>query len=397
MRLESIYFLIAVTGWVAGFWLFAGRYEQAVWCAWVLFPAAVCNGRRVFGLWRGLARGTRGWWVLFWAMIAWQFLVTGLRGGSWWAGAGGGKDVLLVFALVSGLALAGRDGRATGLLWKAVFAAGSAAVLVSLFAFYSETRIHEERFRLCWRWREGFDAVTTGILAGMALVVGLVSGEREPRGWKWCVGAALVVLGFGLAASESRGALLATGAGAVWWLSGNFRLWRRLGWPLAGFAAYWALAGFAGRGGGGFIERGSSGRFDIYGSYLSQMAGADWLVGKGAVKMLSEPVLGWLVHHPHSAYLGQLTGYGIVGLLLMLAVLAWGFLKTRRSPESAILAFGLVTLLFDGGMVFTMFSTARWEALVVMVPLALGMAAAGAELSPHHRSDTRGARAILAK
>lgn len=365
-----------MTGWVAGFWLFKGRNEQAAWCVWILFPVAVWNGRRVLDLWRGVSREARGWWVLFWSLIGWQFLVTGLRGGNWWAGAGAGRDVLLVFALVSGLVMVGRDGQGRSLLWKVVFVAGAIAVLVSLIVFYSEIRLHEERFRLCWRRWPGFDAVTTGIFTGMALMVGLATGESGPRWWTRCVCAALAVLGFGLAASESRGPLLAVGAGAVWWLSGNVRSWRRLGWPLAGFAAYWVLVG---QGGGGLIERGSSGRFDIYQTYLSQMSGADWLVGRGEVWMLPESVLGWRVHHPHNAYLGQLVGYGMVALLLLLAMLAWGFLKMRRSPESAILAFGLVTLLFDGGMVFSMISTARWEALVVMVPLVLGVAARGAK------------------
>lgn len=377
MNLAPLFYWIAVTGWVAGFWLFKGRYEQASWCLWMLLPVAVWNGRRVLDLWTGVARESGGWWLLLGSLIGWQFLVTGLRGGNWWAGAGAGRDVLLVFALVSGLAMVGRDGQGRTLLWKIVLAVGSVAVLVSLIAFYSEIGIHEERFRLCWRWWPGFDAVTTGIFAGMALMIGLVTGESGPRWWRTCVCAALALLGFGLAASESRGPLLAVGAGAVWWLSGNVRSWRRLGWPLAGFAAYWALVGFAEQGGGGLIERGASGRFDIYQSYLSQMAGADWLVGKGRVRMLPESVLGWRVHHSHNAYLGQLAGFGMVGLLLMLGTLAWGFLKMRRSPESAILVFGLVTLLFDGGMVFSMFSTARWEALVVMVPLVLGVAAAG--------------------
>lgn len=382
-----------MTGWVAGFWLFAGRYEQAAWCAWVLFPAAVWNGRRVFNLWREVQGGTRGWWLLLGALIGWQFLITGLRGGEWWAGAGAGKDALLLCALVSGLVLAGRDEQSRYLLWRVALAAGSGAVLVSLIVFYSEIGIDEERFRLCWRGWPGFNAVTTGILAGMAMMVGIATGENGTRGWKVCACAALVVLGFGLAASESRGPLLAVGAGVAWWLSGNARLWRRLSWPLAGFLAYWVLVMFADQEGVGLIERGSSGRLGIYQTYLSQMAAVDWWVGRGRVWMLPEFVLGWRVHHPHNAYLGQLVGYGLIGFLLMLATLAWGFLRMRRSPESAILVFGLITLLFDGGRVFSVTSIARWEVLVVMVPLVLGIAGTstrrGASLTPQPVSPVR--------
>ena len=368
---------IAVTGWVAGYWLFKGHHEQALWFLWVLLPVSLWNGRRFWDLWRVVPQEWRGWWVLFWSLIVWQFAVTGFRAGHWWNEPGAGKDTLMTFVLASGLVIVGRNDQARSWMWKGVFAAGSAAVLASLLTFYTEIQINEERFRLCWRRWPGFDAVTTGIFTGMALMVGLITGENASRWWKPCFCAALALLGCGLAASESRGALLAVMAGAVWWLLKNIRSWRRLAWPLIGFAAYWFFTGFTDRGRSGLVERGSSGRFDIYHSYLSQMEGSDWVVGKGQVWMLPESVLGWLVHHPHNAYLGQLAGYGIIGLMIMLVALAWGFIKIRKAPESTILVFGLITLLFDGGMVFSMYSTARWEALVVMVPLMIGVAAEG--------------------
>ena len=271
----------------------------------------------------------------------------------------------------------GRDDKFRRGLWNGVFAAGSIAVLLSLFVFYSKIGMNEERFRLCWRGLPGFDAVTTGIFTGMALMIGLM-GASESRWWRAFVMAALALLGFGLAASESRGALLAVSAGIAWWLLKNHRSWSKLVWPIFGFAAYWILVGFVGQGRSGLVERGSSGRFEIYPSYLSQITGDDWIFGKGRIWMLPDSVLGWLVHHPHNAYLGQLAGYGIIGLGLMLAILSWAFVKLRGSPEAAILVFGMVTLLFDGGMVFSMYSTARWEALVVLVPLVLGVAARGA-------------------
>ncbi len=328
-------------------------------------------------MWLGIPRASRGWWVLFWSLIVWQFLVTGFRTANWWNKSGAGKDALLIFALVSGLAMIGRDDNYRNALWKSVYVAGSVGVLLSLFAFYSETEMNEERFRICWRGRPGFDAVTTGIFVGMALMIGLI-GLGDSRWWNAFVCAALAWLGFGLAASESRGALLAVIAGISWWLLKNYRRWSKLVWPLFGFATYWILVAFWGQGRSGLVERGSSGRIDIYLSYLSQIKGSDWIIGKGHIWMLPESVLGWLVHHPHNAYLGQLAGYGIIGLVLMLATLSWGFNKLHKSKESAILIFGLVTLLFDGGMVFSMFSTARWEALVVMIPLVLGVAAEGA-------------------
>lgn len=284
-------------------------------------------------------------------------------------------DALMIFALVSGLALVARKETSRSGLWKGVLVVGLLSVVPSLLVFYAQVPIHEERFRLCWRFWPGFDPVTTGIFIGMALIAGLVSGEGGHRWWKPCVGTALTVLGFGLAASESRGPFLAVVVGAVWWLSLNPRSWHRLIWPICGFTAYWILVLCAGHESSGLIERGFSGRLAVYQTYLPRIVGfADWTAGKGEIQMLPKSLLGWLVHHPHNAYLGQLTGYGIIGLLGMVATLIWGFLKMRHSPESAILVFGLVTLVFDGGMVFSLFAVARWEVLVVMVPLVVGVA-----------------------
>ena len=109
MRVAPLLLWIAVTGWVAGYWLFKGRYEQASWCLWVLMPVSLWNGRRILDLWRGVPREWRGWWILFLSLIVWQFLATGFRAGHWWNESGAGKDSLLLFALVSGLAMIGRD------------------------------------------------------------------------------------------------------------------------------------------------------------------------------------------------------------------------------------------------------------------------------------------------
>ena len=342
-------------------------------------PVLLWNGRLVLDQWFQGSQETKTWWSLFWTLIAWQFLITGIRAGNWWAGPGAGKDALMTFAVVSGLTIVGRNDKSRSWLWRGVFAIGSLGILASLIVFYSQLGIDEERFRLCWRTWPGFNAVTTGILAGMALMVGLIIGDVR-QGWmKQCVGAALAVLGFGLAASESRGPLLAVVAGVVWWLLMHRDSWRRLVWPVTGFIAYWILVGVVGQESSGLIARGPAGRLDIYQTYLSRIGGMDWIFGKGEIVMLPESVLGWLVHHPHNAYLGQLTGYGMIGLLMMLATLTWGFLKMRQTAESSILVFGLVTLLFDGGMVFSLFAIARWEVLVVLVPLVLGVAGSGSK------------------
>lgn len=377
LKRAELFLCIAVTGWVASFWLCKGPREQVAWFNWFFLPALLWNGGRVLALWRSWSYESKRWWILFGALIVWQFLITGFRGGNWWKGSGAGKDAWMIFCMVSGLSLVGCNEKSRSWLWSGVFVLGGMCILLSLFVFYSQVALDEERFRLCWRQWPGFDAVTTGIFTGMALMAGLISGNGGHRWWNPCRSSLLAVLGFGLAASESRGALLAVTAGAIWWLTLHFRSWHRLSWPVGGFAVYWLLVQFAGLESSGLIERGSSGRLDIYQTYLSQIKGIDWLIGKGVVHMLPESVLGWLVYHPHNAYLGQLTGYGMIGLVWMLATLVWGWLTMRHSPESAILIFGLVTILFDGGVVFSLFSIARWEVLVVMVPLVMGVAGSG--------------------
>lgn len=367
--------LVAVTGWVTGFWWCSGRWEQTLWFSWILVPVLLWNVRPLLALWMEWAEGWRSWWFLFWAVVEWQFWVTGFRGESWWSAPGAGKDALMMMGLVSGLVLAGRHAEARYWLWRMVLVAATMAVLLSLIFFYSRIPLDGERFRLCWRGWPGFNAVTTGLLAGLGLMAGLDGRHRERSIKSLLHWAALVVLGFGLAASESRGALLATAAGSAWWLLSHHREWRRLAWPLFGFSAYWFLVAFAPEESSGLVERGSSGRLEIYAAYLSGMSGWDWLIGQGQVRQLPEEVLGWHVHHPHNAYLGQLSGYGLIGLGLLLATLGSGFLRMRHTREASLLVFGLVATLFDGGMSFSLLAIARWEVLVVLVPLVLGVVA----------------------
>jgi O-antigen ligase len=193
--------------------------------------------------------------------------------------------------------------------------------------------------------------------------------------WLWRVG--LLVLGFALAASESRGALLASMGGLAAYLVATRRVSdfaRRMVFPMMGFLVYWMGASALGAESSTLIERGSSGRFAIYQHYLADFSGWDWLLGKGEVPMLPEAEMGWVVHHPHSAYLGQLVGYGLPAALALLAILGWGLWKLRDREEFSLYAFGLTAVLFDGGLIFSALSLARWEVLVVAVPLVMGLA-----------------------
>jgi hypothetical protein len=369
---------VALMGWVTGFWWCRGRWEHNLWLQWLVLPAFACNGDRIWELWqRWLADFSLRWLALF-SLIEWQFWLTGFRAGDWWGSAGSGKDFALLVVLISSLVLLAEDERARKQLWQVVFGIGALAVFVSLLLFYQDYTLSEERFRLVWRYAPGFNAVTTGLLAGFALVVGFCGATPKVVWQRWLWRVALLVMGFALAASESRGALLASLGGLMAYFVVNRcgrDLSRRVAFPALGFFLYWMGVSFVSEESGALIERGSAGRFAIYETYLSKLSGSDWFFGKGVVPMLPEAEMGWLVHHTHCAYLGQLVAYGLPALLGLVAILGWGLWKLRNRDELPLYVFGLIAVLFDGGMIFSVLSLARWEVLVVAVPLVVGLAA----------------------
>lgn len=377
--------------WVTGFWWCRGRWEQGILLQWVVLPAFALNADHVWAIWKewfgGGIRRHLLWWGLF-SLIEWQFWVTGFRTGDWWGGAGSGKDFASLIILMTSLVLLARSPSARNRLWLSVLAVALFAIGVSFFQFYQQYGISEQRFRLVWRYREGFNAVTTGILVGFALVASWGPWARLRRMSPWVRHIGLLFLGVALAATESRGALLAVLVGG----GGHFLQGVLLGKsafklrlvpvstlqnlivPSLGFAAYWLLALRLGRAeGSDLVNRGSAGRLDVYRAYLGELSGWDWFFGKGEVPSLPAEQLGWLVHHPHSAYLGQLVGSGLVGAIGLLAFIGGVLWAIRRRPELPLVLFGLAACLFDGGQIFSVFSIARWEVLVVLVPLVVAL------------------------
>ncbi|MBK1833621.1 hypothetical protein [Roseibacillus ishigakijimensis] len=374
---------IALLGWVTGYWWCRGRWEHDLWLQWVLLPAFACNADRVWALWQEWYRGgwrENGCLLVLLGLLEWQFWITGIRGGDWWGGPGSGRDFVLALILLTSFALFQREPGALRRLGCAVIFVATLAIACSLVLFYLDYGFSEQRFRLVWRYEPGFNAVTTGLLAGYALVVTALVPWGENGFLRGAKALALLTLSFALSATESRGALLAgLAAGCAALGRGPLHPLREravvTGPTLilmgGGFFFYWALAAAAGQSEGEMVARGSAGRLTIYETYLSQLKGWDWWVGQGTVGQLPPEILGWLVHHPHNAYLGQLVGYGLPASLVfggLLLVVGWRHCRAREWP---LFIFGLTACLFDGGQILSLFTLARWETLLVFLPLML--------------------------
>ena len=199
----------------------------------------------------------------------------------------------------------------------------------------------------------------------------------------------LAVLVFGMLASQSRGPALGFGAAVGILLFFERRACLSAGITIVAAAGGYFLAllwsGMAADGIApgviepGAIERGITGRGAIYQWFLERLSGMELLVGWGfgTGSAIPEEELGWFVHHPHSSYLTQLVLGGVLGLGLLLVVLGWSLREAWRegtrgqSLWMALLACGLVSLLFDGAEMFTLHSAPRLELLLVVVPACL--------------------------
>lgn len=368
---------VALGLWLAGFWVAQDGWYHRRALAW-LVPFLLLGADRLVAS----ALSVRWLWAVA-VLLAWQALSQS------WAEpplveAGGAGDAVAVLLLGAALVAVGRRKPFGVWIIGGLAVLGAGVVVYSLGAFYGGPAhaLASDRFRnvLVYRDLGGLNPVLTGMLCASGAVAAAWFTLRNNGGIgkiPWSL--ALAVLVFGMMASQSRGPALGFGAGLGILLFFERRACLSAGITIIAVVGGYFLAvlwsGVPPR----LIERGSTGRGAIYQWFLERLSGTDLLVGRGfgTVSEIPAGELGWFVHHPHSSYLTQLVLGGLLGLGLLLMVLGWSLREAWREGNreqslwAALLACGLVSLLFDGAEMFTLHSVPRLELLLVVVPACL--------------------------
>ena len=361
--------------WLAGFWVAQDGWHHRR-ALILLVPILLLGGDRMLVA----ARTVRWLWVVA-LLVGWQAL-SRIWAESPLGHAGGPGDSVAVVLLGVALVAVGRRGVLGEQITGGLAVLGAAVTAYSLWVFYGDPThdLASDRVRNVLVYSEGLNPVLTGMLCSSAAVAAGWFALRS-SGWKtgllWT--AVLVVLVFGLMASQSRGAMLGfvVGFGAL--LLFEWRSCHIAVVPMALSVAVYFIAVQGGNAASELIERGSTGRHAIYQWFLERLSGLEVLMGRGfgTLSEIPEEELGWLVHHPHSSYLTQLVLGGLVGTGLLLLVLFWSIRDSLRlgglgqSLWAPLLACGLGSLLFDGAEIFSLHSVPRLEFLLVVVPACL--------------------------
>lgn len=293
-----------------------------------------------------------------------------------------GVDLLGVGLLATAIFFVGTQVRLSAILLP-VLVVAAFCTLESLLTYYSSHAL-ASRFWFPFIYKSGLNPVLTGFICGFSVLLAghqvAVEAQGPRRTW---FKAALVITLLGLLATQSRGPWLACVVGWMAFLVfGRRRMMASTLIVVVTALSYFVVLQVASQSwaSNSIVSRGATGRFDIYRSYFERMEPIHWWVGKGwgSTSSLPEDVLGWLVHHPHSAYMTQFYLTGGLGLVLLLCILLQGLLngiavyqRENNYLGLALLASGAAAVLFDGGHIFSLGSVARVEFLLVATPLLL--------------------------
>lgn len=254
----------------------------------------------------------------------------------------------------------------------------------------------------------GLNPVCTGLIFGFAAVwLSALVGNHStslPRRLLW---ATIMLLHFAAFLSGSRGAMLALVCGhAVLFVA---RGWRRgaaaLGVLLITGTIYFTSASLLADTGTRqdkpaaviithhfhkVVERGDNGRLDIYRAGWNAMDNL-WLgTGQWGVRDVwqceLQPLDDRIMSHLHSAFFATFVHGGLIGAVLLLALLACGVRRAWRISVQgdatwlALLAFGCGGLLFDGESLASLTTAPRFEGLLFWLPLTVALARGGVTL-----------------
>ena len=383
---RELLFVAVLTVWLGGFWCCSGAWWHR-WClAWLVLPALLLNFRQV----RAVVREERWLWLaaglLVWQVLSRSWSAEPVVPMGWWL------DAMLVFGLLCGVFVLARGTAGPAWVFPSLAVLAALVALLSLTVFYShpERNLADDRLRNVLIYEHGLNAVLTGLLCAFG---GLIAAWMAARGgpeddakvWRfgWLVVLMLALLG--LLASQSRGPMLMFGVGFVVLAAVE----RHRIVPVAVVSALTAVAysGLLSWASAGkeaamdLIQRGSTGRLDMWAWFFERMSGWDGVFGKGMATspIVPEAEFGWLIRHPHSVYVTQFYLTGFVGTALLLVLLGWGgqaALKLAQAGESlwlALLGGAAVALAFDGAHVFSLFSVGRLEILLLAVPAAMAV------------------------
>ncbi|MGD9417916.1 MAG: O-antigen ligase family protein [Verrucomicrobiota bacterium JB025] len=375
---------LLLTAWLAAFWFLSPTSWHRCLLGLLVISSLLPQRTDL----PGLVKRERWLWLAG-SLLAWQSLSRFWSSGSGFPCAWP-VDSLLVAGLLCSLFFAAGGAGLSRTAVPAVSLVSAAVSLASLLVFYP-LQGHDfaaDRLRNVFFYSHGLNAVPTGFLFAFGALTGLWMVMQSSAGPRklWTSASGLSLLG--LLATQSRGPMLMFAVGLFLLLAAERKkavppLIISVATPVIYFslllmARTWADATTD------LFQRGTTGRLEIYQTYLGRMTPVSCLIGTGMADapILPKDVLGWRVVHPHSIYLTQLYQTGIPGLAMLLALIAWALrsaLKLAKQGDPlwlSLLGGASTALIFDGGQTFTVYSFTRIEILLIAIPAAIAVAKA---------------------
>ena len=333
--------------------------------------------------WRGVFLD---WGVLLVAALLVYLPLTSIWSATWDGRGAFSQSVraLLVFAFVVSLAECLQVDWFRRRMTLAIATVAALAALAALWMFLTEPP-WDERLN-------GLGQLDTHVKAGLVYAMAALCGiawlhngrDSAPRFAAWGVAAAVAMLAIAVGLTGSRTAT-ACGAFGLACLLLSHRIadvgrFLRLAFATAGALATILLAVyFAVPGGEALVlPRGDSFRLDIWAQFLGRIAAEGPWFGLGVLADDTTNVPAPEVHmHPHSLYLAVAHQGGAIGLVLMLAIVAFTlrtllqhYARADAKLGLAVWALALPAYLLDG---HELVDKIGWTWLLFWLPVAIGI------------------------